>query len=112
MKNRLPALILAQPAGFQRHAARLVLAVGMPHKNLPQQRQPPRKIGQDFSRDFAFVAARPQDARNQDPAWSFKAQWETGPFSGSCLARPQGRRPMESRTAKQSIFKDFQRESL
>ncbi len=82
MKNRLPAMILAQPAGFQGHAARLILATGMSGKDFPQSCQAFRKISNDFSRNFALVAARPKDARHQDPAWSFKAQWEVGPPGG------------------------------
>src|SRR2546423_8587951 len=99
MKNRLSAMILAQPAGFQRYAARLILAVGKSDKNLPQSCQTLRKISEDFSGDFALVAARPKDARNQDPAWSFRAQWRVGSFSS----------PRKQMTAKPSIFKDFQR---
>ena len=74
MKNRLPAMILAQPAGFQRQAARLIFAAGVAGKNFPQSCQAFRKISEDFSGDFAFVAARPKDARNYQPAWSFTAQ--------------------------------------
>ena len=75
MKNCLPAMILAQPAGFQRHAARLILAVGRSGKNFPQSWEALRKISEDFSSDFALIAARPKDAGHQDPAWSFAAQW-------------------------------------
>jgi hypothetical protein len=82
MKNRLTAMILAQPAGFQRDAARLILAIGMSYKNFPQSCQAFRKISKDFSGNFALIAARPKDARNQDPAWSIRAQWEVGPLSG------------------------------
>jgi hypothetical protein len=82
VKNRLPAMILAQPAGFQRHAPRRNLALGMSGENFPQSREAFRKISEDFSGDFALVAARPQDARNQDPAWSFSAQGEVGPPNG------------------------------
>jgi len=45
MKNRLPAMILAQPAGFQQEAVRLILAIGMSCKNFPQSCQAFRKIG-------------------------------------------------------------------
>ncbi len=82
MKNRLPAMILAQPAGFEGHAARLILATGVSGKNLPQSCQALRKISKDFSGDFALVTTRPKDARNQDPAWSFQAQWEVEPLDG------------------------------
>src|SRR5437016_14186493 len=102
MKTRLSTMILAQPAGFQRHAARLIPAVGKSDKNLPQSCQALRKISEDFSGDFALIAARPKNARNQDPAWSFSAQWEVG----------QLRCSRKSMTAKQSIFKNFQREPL
>ena len=74
MKNCLPAMILAQPAGFQRYAARLILAVGRSGKNFPQSCEALRKISEDFSSDFALIAARPKDAGNQDPAWSFATQ--------------------------------------
>jgi hypothetical protein len=87
MKNCLTAMILAQPARFQRQEARLALAIGITDKNLLQSCEPFRKISEELGRNFAFVAARPQDARNQDPAWSFGAQWKTEPFSGSCQAR-------------------------
>ncbi len=60
MKHRLPAMILAQPAGFQRYAARLILAIiRVSDKNFLQSCQPFRKISQDFSGHFALVAARP-----------------------------------------------------
>ena len=74
MKNRLAGMILAQPAGFQRYAALLVFAVGMSDKDFRQSCQAFRKISENFSGDFALVAARPKDARNYDPAWSFTAQ--------------------------------------
>ena len=35
---------------------------------------------EEFSGDFAFVAARPKNARNQNPAWSFRAQRRVGPL--------------------------------
>ena len=53
-------MILAQPAGFQRYAARLMLAIiRMSDKDFPQSCQAFRKISEDFSGDFALVAARP-----------------------------------------------------
>src|SRR5690242_8580372 len=64
MKNRLAAMILAKPAGFQRQAARLIFAVGVSGKNFPQSCQAFRKISEDFSGDFALVASRPENARN------------------------------------------------
>jgi hypothetical protein len=86
MKNRLPSMVLAQPAGFQRHPSRLIFAIGKSYKNFLQACEAFRKISEDFSGDFALIAARPKDARNQDPAWSFSAQWEVGPLSGPCKA--------------------------
>jgi hypothetical protein len=86
MKNRLATMILAQPAGFQRHTPRLHLAFGVSDKNFLQSREAFRKIGEEFSGDFALIAARPKDARNQDPAWSFRAQWEVRPQSGRLKA--------------------------
>ncbi len=86
MKNRLPAMILAQPAGFQRHAPRLILAIGITDKNFLQSCESFRKICEEFSGDFPLVAARPKDARNQDPAWSVRAQWESGPLRGQWKA--------------------------
>jgi hypothetical protein len=74
MKNRLPAMILAQPAGFQRHAPRLSLTLRVSDKNFPQSCQSFWKISQEFSGDFALVAGRFQDACNQDPTWSWSAQ--------------------------------------
>jgi len=60
MKHCLPAMILAQPAGFQRYAARLILAIiRMSDKNFPQTSQAFRKIREDFSGDFTLVAAGP-----------------------------------------------------
>jgi len=82
MKNGLPAMILAQPAGFQRYAARLIPAIGMSGKNFPQSCEALGKISEDFSSDFALIAARSKDARNQDPAWSFRAQWEVRRLNG------------------------------
>src|SRR6266581_2111128 len=82
MKNRLPAMILTQPAGFQRQATRLIVAFGATDKHFPQSCKAFRKISEDFSGDFALVAARPKDASNQDPAWSFRAQWDVGPLNG------------------------------
>src|SRR5260370_28702007 len=76
MENRMAAMILAQPTRFHRHAPRLILAIGMAGKNFPQSCQAFRKISEDFCRDFALVAARPQYACKQDPAWSFGAQWD------------------------------------
>ena len=53
-------MILAQPAGFQRYAARLILAIiRMSDKNFPQTSQAFRKIREDFSGDFTLVAAGP-----------------------------------------------------
>jgi len=75
-------MILAEPAGFERHAPRFILAFGASHKNFPQSCQALRKISEDFCRDFALIAARPEDARNKDPAWSFRAQGQVGPQSG------------------------------
>ena len=83
MKNRLPAMILAEPAGLQRYAAGLIFAVGVSDKHFAQSCQAFGKIGEEFGGNFALVAARPKDARNQDPAWSFRAQWEIRPPSGS-----------------------------
>src|SRR5258708_2650197 len=99
MKNCLPVVILAQPAGLQRHAAWFTPAAGMSNESFPQSSESFRKISEDFSGDFALVAARPKDARNQDPAWSFRAQWRVGSFEW----------PAESMTDGPSIFKDFQR---
>jgi hypothetical protein len=59
MKDCLAAMILAQPAGFQRHAPRLIFAIGMPYKNFLQTCEAFRKIGEDFGRNFPLVAARP-----------------------------------------------------
>src|SRR6202022_35050 len=51
MKNRLPPMILAQPAGFQRHPPRLIFAIGMSYKNVLQSCEAFRKISEDFSGD-------------------------------------------------------------
>ena len=75
MKNRLPAVILAQPAGFHGHATRLSYAATVPKETFRQFCESFRKIGQEFGSNFALIAARPQNARNQQPAWRFKAQW-------------------------------------
>jgi len=80
MKNRLAAMILAEPAGPQLHG--LGLALGTVQKNLLQFRKPFRKIGKDSSGNFALIASRTKDARHQDPSWSFQAQWKLGAKSG------------------------------
>jgi hypothetical protein len=59
MKNRLPAMILAQPAGFQRQAPRFILAFRVSDKNFLQSCQAGRKVSEEFSGDFPLVAARP-----------------------------------------------------
>jgi len=59
MENRLAAMILAEPAGFQRHAPRLISATGVSGENFAQPCQAFRKISEDFCRNFSFVAARP-----------------------------------------------------
>ena len=102
MKNGLAAMVLAQPAGFQKRAARLVPAFGLADKNFLQFCEAFRKIRKDFGSDFALVATRSKDARNQDPAWSFRAQWELR----------TARRSMESMPADRSIFENFQCEAL
>src|SRR5206468_1760285 len=60
-----------------------------------------RKISEDFSGDFALVAARPEDARNYQPAWSFTSQREVRTYGNP-----------EIMTARRSIFKDFQSKPL
>jgi len=60
-----------------------------------------RKISEDFSGDFALVAARPKDARNYQPTWSFTSQREVRTYGNP-----------EIMTPRRSIFKDFQSEPL
>ena len=60
----LPAMVLTQPAGFQRHAARLTLAAGMADKNFLQLRKAFWKIGEELRGNLSFIAARAQNARN------------------------------------------------
>ena len=74
MKNGLPAMILAQPAGFHRDRTRLDLAVRLSDKYFLKSCESFRKIRQQFRGNFALVTARPQNARYQQPSWSFNAQ--------------------------------------
>jgi hypothetical protein len=106
MENRLPPMVLAQPAGFQRRAARLILAFHMSNKNFLQSCQAFREIGKDFGGDFALIATRSEDARNQEPVWSFRVQCEIGPLRGPMESMTE-QRSRASMTAEQSIFKDF-----
>lgn len=74
MKNRLAAVILAEPAVFQRRPTRLQFPSGVADENFLQLRQPLRKIRKQFRGNLAFISARPQNVRNNNPAWSFRIQ--------------------------------------
>src|SRR5579859_3792864 len=102
MKYSLSTMILAEPAGLQRNAPWLIFSFRLADEDFIQSCQPLRKIGEEFGCDFAFVAARPKDACNKNPALSFRTQWGKGPSRGetTCFLR------------KNSIFQNFQRETL
>src|SRR4029077_9368324 len=57
-------LVLVQPAGTDRNAARLAMAI--PEFNRRETREALRKVGEDFGGDFSNAAARAQDARQGD----------------------------------------------
>ena len=88
MKNGLSPMILAEPAGLQWHPPWLRLARSVSDKDFLQLSKPLGKIGEEFSSNFALVAARPQDAGNKNPAWNLGAQWEEEPFGGAFTAFP------------------------
>ena len=76
MENRLAAMILAKPAGFYCVLARFGIIVSQKH--FAQLRKALGKIREEFGGDFALVASGAEDAGNDDPAWSFAAQWIWG----------------------------------
>jgi hypothetical protein len=76
MKNRLAAMVLAEPAGFYGMPARLGITTS--EKHFAEQRKALGKIREEFGGDFALVAAGAKDVGNDDPAWSFAAQWIWG----------------------------------
>jgi hypothetical protein len=73
MKNRLAAMILAEPASFYSVPARLGITAG--EKNLAELREALRKVREELGGDFALIAAGAKDSGDNDPAWSFAAQW-------------------------------------
>jgi hypothetical protein len=77
VKNSLPAMVLAQPAGFHRRSSWLVFPVGVADKDLFQLCQPFRKISENFRGDFSAVAARVENSRYQNPTWRLLFQWGT-----------------------------------
>src|SRR5215813_10430689 len=78
MENRLPVMILTKPAGFESRAHRLTLAAGIAHKHFVQGTESFRKVGEQFSGDFALVASRAKNARHQNPSLSFGVQGRFG----------------------------------
>jgi hypothetical protein len=76
MKNRLASMILAEPAGFYCVVARL--GITATDKYFAELRKTLGKIREEFGGDFALVASGAEDAGNDDPAWSFAAQWIWG----------------------------------
>jgi hypothetical protein len=88
MKNGLSPMILAKPARLERHSPWLIFSFRLADEDFLQSCQAFWKIGEEFGSDFAFVAARPQDASNKNPAWSLGAQWGGGPFTGEVTAFP------------------------
>lgn len=71
MKYRLPRMIFAQPAGLHCDSSRRSHCVGRREKHFANLRQSLRKIRQEFRRNLAFIATRPQNPRNQDPSRRF-----------------------------------------
>src|SRR5215831_9847422 len=74
MKNRLPVMILTEPAGFEPHAHRLTLASGIAYKHFVQVAESFGKVSEHFGSDLAFIASRAKNARHQDPSWSLGVQ--------------------------------------
>lgn len=72
MKNSLASMILAEPARF--HCMQARPGFNVAHENFAEFCKPLRKISEQFGGDFAFVAARAKDARDQYPALRFGAQ--------------------------------------
>jgi len=70
----LSAMILAQPARLQEHAAWFAFLAARADKNFLQFREAFREIRKEFRCHFAFVAASPQNARNHYPPWSLRIQ--------------------------------------
>jgi len=75
MKNRLPVMILTEPAGFEPHAHRLTLASGIAYKHFVQAAESFGKVREQFGGNFAFITSRAKNARHQNPSWSFDAHW-------------------------------------
>ena len=74
MKNRLTAMVLTEPAGFNCDPARLRFPGNSANKHLLQFGKALGKIGEQYCGNFALIAAGAQDAGDNDPAWSFRAQ--------------------------------------
>jgi hypothetical protein len=66
-------MILAEPASFYSVPARLGITAG--EKNLAELREALRKVREELGGDFALIAAGAKDSGDNDPAWSFAAQW-------------------------------------
>ena len=76
MKDGLAFVVLAEPAGFQRDQARLVglSAITRSNEYFRHSCQSFGKIREEFSSHFTFIAARPEDPRDNYPALGFGAQ--------------------------------------
>ncbi len=75
VKNGLSFMVLAKPAGFQRNKARLCRsAVACGKENFRQSCQSFGKIREKFRSQFALIAARPQNPRDNQPALRYGAQ--------------------------------------
>src|SRR5712692_5383617 len=79
MKNGLASMILAEPAQF--HGVRAGPGFDVAHEHFAEFREPLGKISEQFSSDFAFVAARSKYACDQYPTLRFGAQF------GMCVDR-------------------------
>jgi len=76
MKDGLAFVVLAEPASLERGKKRLNRrgAAARSQKNFGQFCEPFRKIREEFSSHFAFIAAGTQNPRDNHPTLGFGAQ--------------------------------------
>ncbi len=76
MKNGLSLVVLAEPASLQRGKARLFRpsAATRAKKNFRQSCQSFGKVCEELSSHFAFIAAGPENPRDNHPTLGFGAQ--------------------------------------
>jgi hypothetical protein len=69
-------MILAEPARFYGVPARLGIAAS--EKHFAKLRKAFGEIREELRGNLALIAAGAEDVRDDDPAWSFAAQWIWG----------------------------------